>query len=522
MSDLFDSPDPPNPFLTAAAQTGSNVSTGVANAFLNNVNQVTPEGSLSYNVTDTYNWTDPSTGFSYSLPRFTATQSLTPAGQQSFNQIEQAKLNLTGLAQQQSGFLKNQFANPLSLAGAPAFGDVSKLTNAPKAQTGFGPSGAVQFDPFAAGGPGTIGTTFGAAPNVQSTFGQAGPITKGYEDFASERNRVEAGLMERLNPSLGIERQKYEQQLADQGIRYGSTAYQDAMRNYSMQANDARLAAIGQAGNEQQRMSQMAGALAAFQNQAQQQEFGQALGRGEFANKAQQQIYQQAQGRGQFANEAQKQLYEQLLGRGQFANAAQQQAFGQEAMRGQFYNTAQAQNFQQGVAGFNATNAQRNQYLNEIFSLRNQPINEISALLSGGQVSQPNFVNTPQSQIANTDVAGIMNRNFDQQMAISNQQAQLANTMIGGSLGALGGYLRSDRDTKQNIEKMGSVFAENPDGGDEKLPIYSYAYKDDPTQQRRVGPMAQDVEKINKRAVRKFGDTKYIDVPKLGSILKAA
>ena len=33
MSFLFDTPDPPNPIVTAAAQTGSNVSTAVANQF---------------------------------------------------------------------------------------------------------------------------------------------------------------------------------------------------------------------------------------------------------------------------------------------------------------------------------------------------------------------------------------------------------------------------------------------------------------------------------------------------------
>ena len=49
-----DPPTPPNPYQTAAAQTGTNVSTGVANAFLNNVNQVTPHGSLNYDVTGSY------------------------------------------------------------------------------------------------------------------------------------------------------------------------------------------------------------------------------------------------------------------------------------------------------------------------------------------------------------------------------------------------------------------------------------------------------------------------------------
>ena len=79
--------------------------------------------------------------------------------------------------------------------------------------------------------------------------------------------------MQRLDPSLAVERNKYEQQLADQGIRYGSPAYEDAMRNYSMQANDARLGVIGQAGQEQTRLSEMARAAGEFTNKAQQQAY---------------------------------------------------------------------------------------------------------------------------------------------------------------------------------------------------------------------------------------------------------
>ena len=231
------------------------------------------------------------------------------------------------------------------------------------------------------GGEGQIGTTFGMAPDVQQSY-QHG------DDFSADRQRIEAGLMERLNPSLAIERNKYEQQLGDQGIRYGSKAYEDAMRNYCMQANDARLGVIGQGGQEQQRLSEMS-RLA-----------------GEFGNKAQQQIYEQAKGRGEFANTGQQQAYEQAFGRGQFANAAQQQDFSQQAARGTFNNAALAQNFGQAQTAFNATNAARQQYLNEQFALRNQPINEISALLTGSQVSQPNFVNPNTSTIANTDVGG--------------------------------------------------------------------------------------------------------------------
>lgn len=416
MGSLFDSPDPPNPFYTAAAQTGANVSTAVANANLNNVNQVTPQGSLNYSNTGNFSWADPTTGATYQIPQFTATQTLSPTGQATFDQSQGAQLQLASLGNEQATRLRQQFATPLSsqIAGAPEFGDPNRLQNAPMAQTSFGAAGA----PTAGfGDAGQIGSTFGQAPGMQYGY-QHG------EDFSADRQRIEQGLMDRLNPSLGIERQKYETQLADQGIRYGSPAYENAMRNYSMQANDARLGVIGQGGAEQQRLSEMSRMA------------------GEFYNKAQQQTYEQAKGRGTFANEAQRQAYEQQFARGQFFNSAQQQQFSQEAMRGQFSNAALAQNFGQASTAFNATNAARQQYLDEQFALRNQPINEISALLTGSQVQQPNFLNTGGNTIANTDVAGLINKNFDQQMAVSNQQSATANTIIGGLFGFGGGLAR--------------------------------------------------------------------------------
>ena len=415
MSFLWDSPDPPNPIYTAAAQTGSNVSTAIANANLNNVNQATPAGNLTYSQSGSYNMVDPTTGGQYSIPQFTATQTLSPMGQVAFDQQQGAQANLSALANEQSSRLRNQFATPFTLDDAPAFGDVNSLKNAPQAQTTFGDAGAVTRD-FGQT-QGQIGTTFADAPDVQQSY-QHG------DDFSADRQRIEEGLMGRLNPSLAIERNKYEQQLADQGIRPGSPAYDNMMRNYSMQANDARLAAIGQGGQEQQRLSEMS-RLA-----------------GEFGNKAQQQIFTQGKERGEFANTAQQQQYEQLFGRGQFANAAQQQDFSQQAARGTFSNAALAQNFGQAQTAFNASNAARQQALNEKFALRNQPINEISALLSGSQVSQPNFVNPNTSTIANTDVAGMINKNFDQQMAVSNQQSATANNIIGGMFGFAGGLGR--------------------------------------------------------------------------------
>jgi hypothetical protein len=286
---------------------------------------------------------------------------------------------------------------------------------------------------------------------------------------------------------LQIEQQRVQQQLADQGIRYGSQAYGDAMTNYSRQADDARWGAIQNAGQEQQRMVQEAAQLAAFQNAAQQQG------------------------------------YEQSLGAGQFVNAAQAQQFGQNAQAAQFGNLGLAQQLQQQQAAFNAAQAQRGAYMQEQFAQRNQPLNEIAALMSGSQVGQPNFVNTPGAQIPTTDVAGLINQNFAQQLGIYQQQSQNTNQLIGGVLGLGAGALRaSDRRLKENVSKMGTVFAADAEGERKQLPIYAYSYKADPASARHVGPMAQDVEKITPEAVEEHGGRKFIRPREvMGSIMRA-
>jgi hypothetical protein len=457
-------PTPPDPAATARAQTGTNVSTAVANAYLGNVNQQTPYGSLDYTTGNNYSWTDPSSGQTYSIPTFTATQTLTPQGQAIESQREATQYNLAGMANAQSGKIAGILSTGIDLSGLPSAGDAQNILNVPAAATSYD-----------AGGP------------IQSQLGPVGDITQSYgpaDNFSADRQRVEDSLMARMNPQLQIQQQALQQQLADQGIRYGSQAYNDAMLTYNQSANDARWGAINQAGTEQQRMVTEAAQQAAFQNAAQQQG------------------------------------YQQTLGEAGFANQAQAQANQQNAAAASFGNVGLAQQLQQQQSGFNAEQAARNQALQEAFATRNQPINEITSLLSGGQVQQPNFVNTPGAQIPTTDIAGLVNQNFNQQL--SNYQAANANynSLTGGLLGLGAGALKlSDVREKENIERIGTVFAAD----DDRLPIYSYSYKKDPRSRPQIGPMAQDVEKIDPSAVRTIRGTKYIDQPRLmGSILKAA
>jgi hypothetical protein len=332
-------------------------------------------------------------------------------------------------------------------------------------------------------------TSFDPGNPIQSSLGAQGQITRDYgpaDNYSADRQRVEDALMARMNPQLQQEESRVQQQLADQGIRYGSQAYNDAMRTYQQQANDARYGAIAQGGAEQQRLDSMAAQRAAFQNAAQNQGYEQALGSGTFYNQAQNQLYQQNAAQAAFAN----------------AGLAQQ--------------TGQAQ------SAFNAAQAARNSWLQEQYAGRNQPLNEISALMSGSQVSQPNFVNAPSSQIPTTDYAGITQQGFQNQMGLYNSNNQMMGNIIGGILGGGAGLIRSDRREKEDIDRIATVFAANADGARKKLPVYEYSYKDDPASMRHIGPMAQDVEKIDPSAVIEHKGRKYIDGGKLGSVLGMA
>jgi hypothetical protein len=69
-------PDPTPPRETSAAQTGTSVSTAIANAFLTNMDETGPDGSKTFDQTGDYTFTDPYTQETYTVPRFSLTQTL--------------------------------------------------------------------------------------------------------------------------------------------------------------------------------------------------------------------------------------------------------------------------------------------------------------------------------------------------------------------------------------------------------------------------------------------------------------
>ena len=97
---------------------------------------------------------------------------------------------------------------------------------------------------------------------------------------------------------------------------------------------------------------------------------------------------------------------------------------GQDQARNQFLLGAQGQGFQQAQA------------------IRNQPLNEVAAMMGMGGINQPSYVNTPQSQVAGTDIAGLMANQYNQQMAQYNAQMGALSGLGGAALGgwASGGF----------------------------------------------------------------------------------
>jgi len=114
-------PAPPDYRAAAQETAAGNIDAARVATAANRVNQITPYGSLKYDITGS----DP-----YGNPTYTATQSLSPAQQQLLDYQNQASIGLGKLAGQGLGYVENMLQTPF---------DTSKLPT-----TGFNPSQSYQ------------------------------------------------------------------------------------------------------------------------------------------------------------------------------------------------------------------------------------------------------------------------------------------------------------------------------------------------------------------------------------------
>jgi hypothetical protein len=376
-------PAPPDPQVTAAAQTQSNIQTANNNATLNRVNQYTPYGNLTYSI----DGTTPS-----GTPQYSANVSLSPQEQQIFDSYTKGQINQGNIALGMQGQVGNSYTNPINTGGLPGLN-------------------------FQGGNTGGIGSQI-----TNNGPGMTGTVNNGSYSPQAIQDAEDAAYKQQtqyLDPQYAQAGKSLDNSLINQGITQGSEAYNNAQTLYNNQKQQAY-------GNAQMQ------AVQAGQNE-QNIQFGQGLQASQLQNSANQQGFTQGATQLEAQNQAQQQLYGQ-----QYQNAGLQNSANQEGIQ-------------------------------NIFALRNQPLNEYNALMTGAQVQQPNFVSVPGVNQAGTDVAGITNQGYQNQLAAFQQnQAGINNLFsLGGSLGAAA-IFASDRRVKRDITRVG----ETPSG----IPLYSFTY----------------------------------------------
>lgn len=114
---MVSTPKAPDPKDTAAAQSGMNRDTAQTQQLTNMINQVGPDGSLTYRQTGKNTFVD-STGKTVTIPQFTATTALSPQQQAIKDQTDAASLNLGTIANERSEFLKDYLSTPFDVNSA--------------------------------------------------------------------------------------------------------------------------------------------------------------------------------------------------------------------------------------------------------------------------------------------------------------------------------------------------------------------------------------------------------------------
>jgi hypothetical protein len=152
--------------------------------------------------------------------------------------------------------------------------------------------------------------------------------------------------------------------------------------------------------------------------------------------------------------------------------------------------------------------AARQQGVGEAMTQRQFPLQEFNSLFRGQQPQTPQFGGIPAANMANTDVAGITQAGYNNQMAAWNAQNNQNNAFMGGlfQMGAAAVPLFSDRRLKREIERVGAL----PSG----LPVYRYRYlwSDEP----QIGVMADEAREMFPGAVFDVGGFFAVDYGKVG------
>lgn len=461
------SPPPAPDYVGAANATAAgNKEAAIASQIGNMVNQVTPEGTVTYSKI----------GEEQGVPRWQQTVAMSPEQQQIYNADIAMNQQLQGIAGQGLGYVQGSLTAPLQ---------------GPTLQTQAAPTGQVQT--------GVAQPTTGMVSGVQAgqMQGTVSPNTGQMQTSIQDPSLVQQNVTDALyaqqtrmlDPQFTRQQSAIETQLANQGITRGSEAWNQSMTDLANQKQQAyesaRATAIGQGVSAGSTMFQNQLAGKQFANQAIAQQFQQTIQAGGFQNEAQAQDFMQGVQNASMQNQARQQQLQEALATGQFTNAAQQQQFSQQLAELQAENQALQQQFSVAQA------------------LRQDPVNTLNSLRSASQmqayqapqvaVSQPGQL----GQWAGPDLLGAATAKGSYDQGVYNAKSAQQGALTSGLFSLGSAAIMSDRTTKQNISKIGMM--------DNGLPIYSFEYKpeykDEAGHGIQVGHMADEVMAIFPNAV---------------------
>lgn len=302
------------------------------------------------------------------------------------NPQQQSTLDSTQAA---AGNIANT-AQSLSGSGLSSLSQAVDTSGAPSLQTSLG-SGY-------SSSPGSgYSTSLG---NGYSTSLGSGYNTSFGGDVSQAMTNAKNAVMDQLTPTLDRNAEASRAQMAASGVRAGSAAYsaneQTIGDNYTRAADQAT----------------------------------------QTAQSVENQLFNQQQQQAAYTDSA-------LLNQAQFGNESALNQFNAQnnaALTGQQFSNSAL------LSGAQFNNDARNQYLSQYYQQRDQPLNELSALLSQSQVNNANTATsaTPQTQVGGVDYAGQVQSNYAQKMQQSNQLTSGLFSLGSSAMGA-GGMLLGDK-----------------------------------------------------------------------------
>lgn len=356
-------PEMPDPMQTAAAQSKYSKETALWNSALNNVQQFTPYGSLTY----TLGSATPSQGGALVPSRggvtsnqsgmyrtkdgriLTFDEAVAEATKGDYqggyyrnnDQAAQGLLSGKGYTPYQdggmsSGTSQNTYGG-INANNLPQW--TSRVTLSPEMQAIFD-SQMRQQEKLGGLAENALGQVE-SAYNTPYSYDSLNPLY-GQDDLNAARLRTEDALYSRLNPQFDRDEEALRTRLINQGISQGSEAYNREMERFNQAKNDARMQAVLAGGTEADRL------------------FSQSLAA------RQQGISELDKLRAQPLNE-----YLAMSGQQQLQNPQFQQYSYQGAATPDYQGLV-AQNYQNQMAQYNANQASSNNLMGSLFGLGGQ------------------------------------------------------------------------------------------------------------------------------------------------------